>query len=198
MVNEGFWWLVLLSSSSNKSMISVWSSLIFMVCEKQFSVLCHNKSMLYKRCTKQMLLEPSMHRSHWKSFTSPKSVYTVSTRTLGLAPAWYRFTQTHFCTFVSSSCPPTEQLAPQYQPTPRPSQFPQIWHMMSCVGQHMDATFSLSQLFIVRGHLHVIFWLTSLQTYVIVESQRILTIKFMYIFLVILFSFVILTISNCF
>ena len=35
MVTEGFWW---------------W-------------VLCHNKSMLYKRCTKQML-EPFIHRSH--------------------------------------------------------------------------------------------------------------------------------------
>ena len=40
--------------------------------------------------------------------------------------------------------------------------------------------------------------LTSLQTYVIVKSQRILTTTFMYIFLVILFSFVILTISNYF
>ena len=147
MVSEGFWWLVLLSPSSNKSMISVWSSLISMVCEKQFSVLCHNKSMLYKSCTKRMLLEPSIHRSHWKSFTSPKSVYAVSARTLGLAPTWHRFTQTHLCSFVSLRGPPTEQLAPQYHLTPRPSQFPQIWHMMGSVGQHMDAVFPVSQVF---------------------------------------------------
>ena len=41
------------------------------------------------------------------------------------------------------SCPPTEQLVPQYQLTPRPSQFPQIWHM--CYdGQHTDAMFPVS------------------------------------------------------
>ena len=75
----------------------------------------------------------AVQRMKWKSFTSPMSVYAVSPRTLGLVPAWHRFTQTYFCTFVSLTCPPTEQLAPQCQLTPHPSQFPQIWHMMRCV-----------------------------------------------------------------
>ena len=87
----------------------------------------------------------AVQRMKWKSFTSPKDVYAVSARTLGLVPTWHRFTQTHFCTLVSLSCPPTKQLAPQCQLTPCPSQFPQIWHVL-CVGQHMDAIFPVSHI----------------------------------------------------
>ena len=128
----------------------------------------------------------AVQRMKWKSLTSPKSVYAVSPTTLALAPAWHRFTQTHFCRFVSLSCPPTEQLAPQYQLTPHSSQFPKIWHMMCCVLDNtwtpyfQSATFSLPQRYIVSSHLFFISYLhhhrlTSLQTYVIVKSQRMLT-----------------------
>ena len=93
---------------------------------------------------------------------SQECPHAVSARTLGLAPTWLRFTQTHFCTFMSLSCPPTEQLAPQYQLTPRQSQFSQIWHMMCCVLDNtwtpyfQSATFSLPHWYIILDHPHVI------------------------------------------
>ena len=104
----------------------------------------------------------AVQRMKWKSLTSPKRVCAVSARTRGLAPAWHRFTQTYFCTFVILICPPTEQLAPQYQLTPCSSQFPQIVQMMCCVLDNtwtpyfQSAAFSLFQRYMVRGHLHVI------------------------------------------
>ena len=116
------------------SRINVWSSLIFMACEKK--VLC---SLPRQVDAIQTVYKTDVVRAIYSqvSFavqrTSLKSVYSVSARTLGLVSTWHRFTRTHLCTSVSLSCPPTEQLAPQCQPTPRPSQFPQIWHMMCCV-----------------------------------------------------------------
>ena len=86
-----------------------------------------------------------------------------------------------FCTFMSLSCPPTEQLAPQCQLTPRHSQFPQIWHVMCCVfGRHMGPVFLVSH-FLTPPTVYRFrsssrhFTLTSLQTYIIVKSQHTLS-----------------------
>ena len=84
----------------------------------------------------------AVRRMKWKSlWISPKSVYAVSARALGLAPTCHRFTQTRFCTLVSLSCPPTKQLVPQCQLTPCPSQFPKILHMMcwTAHGHHISS-----------------------------------------------------------
>ena len=90
----------------------------------------------------------AVQRMKRKLLASPKSVCAVSARTLALAPAWHRFTQTHVCIFVSPSCPPTELLAPQYQLTPRSSQFPQIWHILMLPGWWCEFSFRATGKFV--------------------------------------------------
>ena len=69
-------------------------------------VPCHNTEVddIQKAKTLYSQVSFAVQRIKWKSFMSPKDVYAVSARMLGLVPTWHRFTQTQFCTFVSLTC----------------------------------------------------------------------------------------------
>ena len=126
--------------------------IVFLFC---FLIFCHRSQLqvngiqkMYKIDVRAFVktlysqLSFAVQRMKWKSlWISPKSVYAVSARALGLAPTCHRYTQTHFCTLVSLSCPPAKQLVPQCQLTPCPSQFPKTLHMMcwTAHGHHISS-----------------------------------------------------------
>ena len=122
-------------------------------CHDKSMVSCYDKSILYKTDVVRDLFQThysrvsfAVQRMKWKLHLPRVSMQFLSERWV-LRPPDTRFTQTHSCTFVSLSCPLTEQLAPQCQLTPRiiPSNLAYYVLDSTRMPHFQSVTFSLPQ-----------------------------------------------------